>query len=200
MCLKLRDRIQVALELMDGGERLLDIGCGAGKLCRLAIGKYQHLWALDKELDTHYKELCEIPINLLRANLDTEQIPLLEETMDTVTCLDVIEHVKDPNFVVEEIGRVLTKNGKLILSVPNIRYWRHLVSLFFRGRFPVTSEEKKEWDGGHLHYFTFKDIRALLSFHHFSIEKERGVFGHDSFLKTITSPGIVVKAKKGIEE
>lgn len=82
-----------------------------------------------------------------------------------------------------------------MISTPNIRYLRHLFSLIVKGRFPETSGDTEHWDGGHLHYFTYKDIEELLKSFVFKIVMRKGVFGMD-FLKGFLSTGIVIKARK----
>jgi len=79
-----------------------------------------------------------------------------------------------------------------VISAPNIRYWGHLFSLIIKGRFPKTSNDTEHWDGGHLRYFTFKDIEELLKEYGFRIVMRRGVFGRDIF-KEFLSTGIVIK-------
>ena len=83
----------------------------------------------------------------------------------------------------------------MIISTPNIRYWRHLFSLTVKGRFPKTSGDTEHWDGGHLHYFTYKDIELLLSEHGFEVLVKRSVFGKE-FLKEFLSPSIIIKERK----
>lgn len=47
-----------------------------------------------------------------------EKLPILDQTFDLVLLLDVLEHVAEPDFVLGEIRRLLTPNGRLIISVP----------------------------------------------------------------------------------
>ncbi len=49
---------------------------------------------------------------------NAEQLPIKKSSIDAVLVLDVIEHVKDPESCIQEITRVLSEGGKLILNVP----------------------------------------------------------------------------------
>ena len=47
------------------------------------------------------------------------EMPMPSDTMDLVLCNHVLEHISDDNGALNEIYRVLTPNGLLILGVPN---------------------------------------------------------------------------------
>jgi len=181
-------------ELLDKGERLLDIGCGDGTLGHFAKNKYKEVYGIDiSEEALRIAEKRGIIVK--KVNLNEEKLPFENEYFDAVTCLDVIEHVFEPRDLIKEINRVLKRGGILIISTPNIRYWRHIFSLTVKGRFPKTSGDTEHWDGGHLHYFTYKDIELLLSEHGFEVLVKRGVFERE-FLKEFLSPGIIIKGRK----
>lgn len=64
--------------------------------------------------------------------LDLRKINLPDRIINTAFCLEVLEHVDDPTKAVQELHRVMTDDGLLIVSVPmNIKihgspydYWR----------------------------------------------------------------------------
>lgn len=47
-----------------------------------------------------------------------ERLDLPDASFDLVLLLDVLEHVRDPGFVVGEVRRLLRKNGRAIVSLP----------------------------------------------------------------------------------
>ncbi len=186
--------MDITLKLIDKGERLLDIGCGDDTLGYFAKNKYKEVYGVDIS-----KEALKIAekrgIIVKKVNLNEEKLPFENEYFDAVTCLDVIEHVFEPRDLIKEINRVLKRGGILIISTPNIRYWRHILSLIVRGRFPRTSGDDEFWDGDHIHYFTYKDIELLLNRYKMDVVVKSGVFGMN-FFKEFLSPGIVIKAVK----
>jgi 2-polyprenyl-3-methyl-5-hydroxy-6-metoxy-1,4-benzoquinol methylase len=63
---------------------------------------------------------------------DGQYIPLASNSVDSVICMETMEHVGDPRQVAHEFGRILQPGGVLILSVPFLYrihsrpwdYWR----------------------------------------------------------------------------
>ena len=49
---------------------------------------------------------------------DLHRIPLRDDALDAIVCTGVLEHVEDPNRVVEEFWRVLRPGGRIYASLP----------------------------------------------------------------------------------
>jgi len=108
---------QKGLELISDRERVLEIGCGAGAflkrcsklgidICGLEINKSQceRLWA------DGYKVL-----NRKLTDISNE----FSEYFDIVCAFQVLEHIFDVKGFIENSLKMLRKDGRLILSVPN---------------------------------------------------------------------------------
>lgn len=65
-------------------------------------------------------------------------------------------------LLLRELHRVLQDKGRLVLTTPNIRYFRNVLTLVRHWRFPHTTTGTFVWGGGHLHYFTRRGLGALL--------------------------------------
>ncbi len=187
-------RTDVALKLLEKGDKLLDIGCGDGIVGYFAGTDYRQIFGVDVS-DIALKIAEKRGVITRKMNVNNDALPYEDKFFDAITCLDVIEHVFEPVNLINEIFRVMKTEGVLIISTPNIRYWHHLFDLAAKGRFPKTSGDTEHYDGGHLHYFTYKDIEMILEQTGFKIVKKSGVFGREIF-KEFLSPGIVIKAKK----
>ncbi len=88
---------------------LLDVGCGARPY---ENAKYR----LDRWIgfDTHENAAADI-------HGYAYDIPLGAESVDTVLCTQVLEHLETPDVALAEFNRVLKPGGHLVLTVP--QYW-----------------------------------------------------------------------------
>ncbi len=199
-------RIASALPLVGVGEHLLDVGCGDGAFAVLIKDRFREVHGVDISGVALERAACAGVITQ-RANLDEDPLPYGDGAFDCVTCLDVIEHVYDPRHLLNECHRVVQPGGTFIVSTVNIRYARYLLTLLFGGRFPRTSRDRTMYDGGHLHYFTCRDLQALIREQGFRLLNTRGVlstkrlrwlrpFVHVSLVREFLSAGVIVKARK----
>lgn len=149
------------------GERLLDVGCGNGALLDLAGSRFKTVHGCDLS-ETALGEAKRQGVLSVCADLNRGTLPYKDRSFDCVTCLELIEHVLDPLRLLRELHRILRDNGQLVLTTPNIRYFRNVLALIGHGRFPHTTTDTFVWGGGHLHYFTRKDLKHLLGVAGFS--------------------------------
>lgn len=110
--------------------RILEVGCGEGKLAR-------HLW---KELAPERLVACDLSLDRLEPNLDPRiefwsasiyELPFTARSFDLVVCCEVLEHLEDPERGLAELCRVSA--GRLLLSTPREPLWRCLNVL--RGKY-----------------------------------------------------------------
>jgi methionine biosynthesis protein MetW len=182
-----------ASKLFDGGNRFLDIGCGTGFLISLLAKKYMEYYGVDIS-SVALEKATEDGVQTFCLNVDKEDLPFENNFFDSAVCLDVIEHVFNPYHLIDEINRVLKPGSDFVIATPNIRYFLHIASLVFLGRFPKTSEDTEAYDGGHIHYFTRKNLEDILRSHGFRIVKIS--FIRNCFIGDFRYPGVFVKAKK----
>jgi len=141
-------------------QRILDVGCGRGTLGRV-LGDGCTLYGLDIAC-TAVLEAKKVYKSAHVVNLDEDEIPFPDGHFDVCVMLDVVEHLLDPISAAAKVCRALRPGGKVVLSAPNILWWRRIVALVLSRRFPKTGDDKYGYDGGHLHSFTFWDMAKIL--------------------------------------
>ena len=99
------------------GRSLLDMPCGDGSLTALMAPHFQRVVGLDASS----KHLALAKNNLPDAELHEALIEDFEtdERFDTITMLNVLEHVNDPVGVLRKASGLLADDGVLLVHVPN---------------------------------------------------------------------------------
>jgi len=157
-----------------GRLKLLDVGCGAGKLMRCGEFSRVQFAGLDIRLSS-LKVAREYGYRwLVQANVAT-CLPFATAAFDVVVCNHLLEHLTNPELVLAEAKRVLQPKGLLLVGVPIswtwIRWLRmHLLPLLN----PRKSPEALAADFGHVSFFTLPSIKALLDGAGFEVEDVRG--------------------------
>jgi SAM-dependent methyltransferase len=127
-------RLRLILEAAGerAGGRVLDNGCGVGAyLVRLAHGAAAaHGLEFDGE---RAQRAGEAHANVAQAA--GEALPYPHAAFDLVLSHEVLEHVADDRRSVEEIVRVLTPGGRLVLFVPNRNYPFETHGIYWGGRY-----------------------------------------------------------------
>lgn len=95
-------------------QHLLDVGCGTGHFLKYAT---QAGWdAEGVDFADWGSSKSNVKIHL--GNFPSMDMP--EEYYDVITAWAVLEHVRYPSLFFEKIGKLLTKNGVFIFTVPNV--------------------------------------------------------------------------------
>lgn len=142
---------------------LLDVGCGVGDLFDMTKDQYDKVYGVD--IVQEAVDLCiEKGMQAKRVDLNVEGLPYEDGKFDSVACFDFIEHIVSPMRLTGEIWRVLKWGGEVVIITPNIRSIWPILRIVFNGKSPKTSGEILEpYDGGHIHYFTSRDIVEILT-------------------------------------
>jgi SAM-dependent methyltransferase len=98
------------------GGTLLDVGIGHGAFARRAT-EWFDVVALDLDADVVRRAVVGTRVaGVVGSAFD---LPLRSESVDVVTCIDVVEHLPDPDRFFSEAHRVLRPGGYLHISTPN---------------------------------------------------------------------------------
>jgi 2-polyprenyl-6-hydroxyphenyl methylase/3-demethylubiquinone-9 3-methyltransferase len=139
------------------GERVLDLGCGAGRFVAALAGA---------GADPVGVEIAEGALERARRNAPGAELallapdgslPLPHRSVDLVWCSEVLEHVADAAHLLVEVRRVLRPGGRVLVTVP------------FHGRLHGALVALTRFDshfdplGQHLRFFTRGSLAVTLA-------------------------------------
>ena len=110
----LKDRLLLCESYVSG--HVADFGCGEFRLSFPFRKRMTALWGIDNWLASNYHRYAPKDTRFFYGSI--EKTPFQDRSFDCVMCTEVLEHVETPERVVQEMARVLTDGGYLILSVP----------------------------------------------------------------------------------
>lgn len=101
---------------------LLEIGCGEGRGIELTYPKCQRYVAIDKIGSVIERLRKDFP-NVEFHQMNIPPMPdLADNTFDTIISFQVIEHIKNDRFFLQEIKRILKPGGQALLTTPNYKF------------------------------------------------------------------------------
>jgi len=107
-------------------EHTLDIGCDAGvytiEFLRRGVKKISGIDINVSSIKIAKDNLKKVNLHADLTQSDAQALHFKDNTFDQVICLMIMEHVKNPTALLNEISRVLKPGGQLVLSVPNELY------------------------------------------------------------------------------
>ncbi|MCK4223722.1 MAG: class I SAM-dependent methyltransferase [candidate division Zixibacteria bacterium] len=197
------------IQMIEGsGNKILDIGCGEG----------QTGWTLKKSgkaKEVVGVELIEGPAKRAEIRLDrvihgdVEEITLSFEPgyFDYIILADVVEHLIDPWRVIKQLSRFLSREGFLVASIPNVKYWRVLMDLIVFDRW--TYHRAGILDKGHLRFFTYTTMAEMFKTNGFELKEIKAkkstrlankLFNRATFgiFEKFLVPGYLVKAQRKV--
>jgi 2-polyprenyl-3-methyl-5-hydroxy-6-metoxy-1,4-benzoquinol methylase len=134
---------------------VLDVGCGSGGvgagLRRAGATRLTGIEVVPDQAElarAHYDHVVAAPVEAA--------LEQLEGPFDTILCLDVLEHLVDPEGVMRDLRDLGAPGARLQVSLPNARHVSLMKDLVLKGTFGYT-----EWghrDRTHLRWFTRRDI------------------------------------------
>jgi methionine biosynthesis protein MetW len=143
--------------------KVLDIGCNAGKLgYELIKQKKCEVYGLDYSAEV----ISEASKKLTRAivfDLESGLTPFADDHFDVIILGDILEHLKWPNILLANISKLLTADGFILASLPNVANIKNRLRLLF-GNWDYTKDGIL--DITHLRFFTKKTIIEMFEEHY----------------------------------
>lgn len=147
------------IELVGSSKRVLDVGCASGYLARLLSARGCEVVGIDINPEAVH-EAERFCVRTYLADLDRVPLDTLlsGEHFDAVIFADVLEHLRDPWSVLDNVRHVLNQDGHVVVSIPNIAHGAIRLSLL-QGKFNYS--EFGILDDSHLRFFTRRTLGEL---------------------------------------
>ena len=168
-----------------GAARVLDLGSGnghlSGELARAGLD------VVGVEQDGHGLEIARaalpgVPFHRQSVDDDPRRLLERERPFDVVVSTEVIEHLYTPAHLARYAHAVLVDGGHLVVSTPYHGYWKNL-ALALLGRWD--HHHTALWEGGHIKFFSFATLAALLTANGFEVVRFVGVGRAPGFWKSM---------------
>jgi SAM-dependent methyltransferase len=151
-----KERRALLLAEVRAGERVLDLGCGAGRFLDVLRGAGAEAVGVDIAEAAAERARANVPGADVRLLEPDGSLPLGHGEVDLVWCSEVLEHVPDVAHALLEVRRVLRRGGRLLLTVP------------FHGRLQAAAIALTRFDahfdplGQHVRFFTAGSLSHTL--------------------------------------
>ena len=138
--------IAYALAETGEGRRALDVGCRDG------------YWSEQLKAKGYAVVSCDIDPRCPQGRIvdANAKLPFADSEFDLLWCSEVIEHLLDPAFTIQEFKRVLKPGGQLVMTTPNQDFWIfRLIKQMGISTATISNED-------HTFFFTYSDMKELV--------------------------------------
>ncbi|MBI5256244.1 MAG: methionine biosynthesis protein MetW [Burkholderiales bacterium] len=150
--------LELIAALVPAGSRVLDLGCGDGRLLA-HLTRHRGCSGYGIELaDENVLACAQRGVNVIQLNLEEGLALFADASFDVVLQLDTLQHLRNTENMLRETVRV----GRIgIVSFPNFAHWPNRLSVL-RGRMPVTKVLPYQWyDTPNIRVGTHADFEML---------------------------------------
>jgi SAM-dependent methyltransferase len=146
------------------GLRILEVGSGGGHVLRMF--KQSKLTAVDVSsvfLDNARRNLIGYDAEFKQGEIVKLGLPA--GTFDRIICTEVLEHTTNPEEILAELARLLTANGRAVITVPNDPLIEGLKGVVRRTPAGWLLRDRVNWGGDEFHIHKWKPaaFRSVLS-------------------------------------
>jgi 2-polyprenyl-3-methyl-5-hydroxy-6-metoxy-1,4-benzoquinol methylase len=166
-------RLDIQALIEARGKRILDVGCAAGEfggaLKRAGATEVIGIECAPEAAARAREKLDHVFVG----DVQSLRLPLDEGSFDYIIFADVLEHTVDPWSLLATYRRYLKADGRVIASLPNVRFYAVIARLIFN-RWGY--RESGILDATHLRFFTWPTIKEMFERAGLTIERVRPVY------------------------
>jgi 2-polyprenyl-3-methyl-5-hydroxy-6-metoxy-1,4-benzoquinol methylase len=153
---------------------LIDIGCAGGWFGAMVKKTYPaaEIWGVEP-VESVASEAASRADRIIVSEIEKAEEQLPAQYFDVVTMNDVLEHLPYPEPALALARHILKPDGRLILSLPNVRYYVNVKNLIVHGDWHY--QDFGILDRTHMKFYTQRSARRTLSENGFSVERIVGI-------------------------
>jgi 2-polyprenyl-3-methyl-5-hydroxy-6-metoxy-1,4-benzoquinol methylase len=206
------------------GRLVLDLGCGMGGLSTALALEGADVRSVD--FNRHYCHITRLRgmrygLELAPINAAGEALPFPDAHFDIVMCVDVLEHVRDPEALLAEISRCLKPGGLCQITAINrfafrdphyharLVNWmpRRFADAYLRlfGHAKDNARFKDRQTLQEMHYYTYRGLKRLLARHGLGgliesgeLKLEKSLKGWKGLLQRTGLAGLAYRTYRGV--
>jgi methionine biosynthesis protein MetW len=156
---KLRGDLGLIADIVEPGTRVLDIGCGDGRLLEFLTKRKA---VIGRGLELSQKGVNASVgrgLSVVQGDADRDLIDYPDAAFDYAILGKTLQTTHDPRAVLLQLVRI---GRQAIVSFPNFGHWKVRLSLLLNGRMPMTSALPEAWYAtANLHPCTLRDFLRL---------------------------------------
>lgn len=142
--------------------RFLEVGCGEGATLEYVRSKgADYVAGIDSNSAAIAAANRKGLDRAIVADIEKDELPFGEKEFDCIVLADVLEHLYDPWSVLRKLRSRLKDDGRMLLSIPNVKHYSVLGPLVFRDEWSYS--DIGILDSSHLRFFTLREIKKLLA-------------------------------------
>jgi len=146
-----RKDLRIIFDIIKPKSRVLDLGCGDGKLLKeLILNKKIRGLGIEASLQK-IKSCLKSGVSVIQEDLNEGLIDFQENTFDYVILSQTLEYIANPLYLIQEMLRV----GKnCIISFENLAYWKNRLTFLLRGTLKRSKINENLFYGKKIQIFT----------------------------------------------
>ena len=155
----IRFDLQLIASWIEPGSKVLDLGCGDGKLLHF-LKKHQQVEGTGIEKEEKKVAGCIAKgLSVLQGDINTEVLDFPDKAFDYIILSQTLQQVFEPDQLIRSMLRI---GHYGIVSFPNFSHWQVRLQLLTGGFAPVTPQLPYQWyDTPNIRVITLKDFKRF---------------------------------------